>query len=55
MNYYFIGLLMLYAMNLGINITRNGEPREDKYSFFTSLILCLIVIGLTYLAIQTGF
>ena len=33
MNYYFIGLLMLYAMNLGVNLTRNGEPREDKYSF----------------------
>ena len=55
MNYYFIGLLMLYAMNLGINLTRNGEPREDKYSFFISLISCLIVVGLMYLAIQTGF
>ena len=55
MNYYFIGLLMLYVMNLGINLTRNGEPREDEYSFFTSLISCLIVLGLTYLAIQTGF
>lgn len=55
MNYYFITLLILYAMNLGMVLTRNGEPREDKYSFFTSLISCLIVIGLTYLAIQTGF
>lgn len=55
MNYYFIALLILYAMNLGIVLTRNGEPREDKYNFFTSLISCLIVIVLTYLAIQTGF
>lgn len=55
MNYYFIALLILYAMNLGMVLTRNGEPREDKYSFFTSLISCLIVIVLTYLAIQTGF
>ena len=55
MNYYFITLLILYAMNLGIVLTRNGEPREDKYSFFTSLISCLVVGGLTYLAIQTGF
>lgn len=55
MNYYFITLLILYAMNLGIVLTRNGEPREDKYSFFKSLLSCLIVIGLIYLAIQTGF
>lgn len=55
MNYYFIGLLMLYAMNLGIVLSRNGKPREDKYSFFTSLISCLIVVGLIYLAIQAGF
>lgn len=55
MNYYFIALLMMYTMNLGIVLSRNGQPREDKYSFFTSLISCLIVVGLTYLAIETGF
>ena len=55
MNYYFIGLLILYAMNLGIVLSRNGKPREDKYNFFTPLISCSIVIGLIYLAIQTGF
>ena len=55
MNYYFIGLLMLYMMNLGDNLTRNGEPREDKYSFFTSLIAVIIETVLVYLAIQTGF
>ena len=55
MNYYFIAALILYVMNLGINLTRNGEPREDKYNFFTSLISSLIVIVLMYLAIKTGF
>lgn len=37
MNYYFITLLILYAVNLGIVLTRNGEPREDKYSFLHHL------------------
>ena len=55
MNYYFIILLILYAMNLGIVLSRNGQPREDKYSFFISLISSSIDIGLTYLAIKTGF
>ena len=55
MNYYFIALLMLYVMNLGIVLSRNGQPREDKYSFSTSLISSLIVIVLMYLAIKTGF
>lgn len=34
MNYYFIAVLILYAMNLGIVLSRNGKPREDKYNFF---------------------
>lgn len=55
MNYYFTILLILYAMNLGIVLSRNGMIREDKYSFFTSFISSSIVIGLTYLAIKKGF
>lgn len=55
MNYYFIGLLILYAVNLGVNLTRNGEPREDEYSFFTSLITVIIETVLVYFAIKTGF
>ena len=55
MNYYFIAVLILYAMNLGIVLSRNSKPREYKYSFSTSLISSLIVIVLMYLAIKTGF
>lgn len=55
MNYYFIGLLILCAMNLGINLTRHGEPREDNYNFISSLIAVLIEIVLVYFAIKTGF
>lgn len=55
MNYYFITLLILYAMNLGINLTRHGQPREDNYNFITSLIAALIESVLVYFAIKTGF
>ena len=55
MNYYFIALLMLFAMNLGINLTRHGQPRKDNYNFITSLIAVLIESVLVYFAIKTGF
>ena len=55
MNYYFIVILMLFAMNLGINLTRHGQPREDNYNLFTSLIAVIIEIILVYFAIKTGF
>jgi len=34
MNYYFITLMMLLAMSLGINLTRHGQQRTDNYNFF---------------------
>lgn len=46
MNYYFIAALILYVMNLGINLTRNGEPREDKYSFFYITYIMLDCFGI---------
>lgn len=55
MNYYFIALLILYAMNLGINLSRNGQPKKENYNFFTSLIAVIIEITLVYFAIKTGF
>lgn len=55
MNYYFIGILILYAMNLGINLTRHGQPREDNYNFITFLIAAIIEVTLIYFAIKKGF
>ena len=55
MNYWFIALLMLYSANLGIILSRNGQPREDNYNFFTSLIANVIEVVLIYFAIKTGF
>ncbi len=55
MNYYFITLMMLLAMSLGINLTRHGQQRTDNYNFFTSLIAVIIETVLVYFAIKTGF
>lgn len=55
MNYYFIAILIIYAMSFGISLSRNGQPREDNYNFFTSLIANIIVVVLIYFAIKTGF
>lgn len=55
MNYYFITLMMLLAMSLGINLIRHGQQRTDNYNFFTSLIAVIIETVLVYFAIKTGF
>lgn len=55
MNYYFIALLILYAMAIGINMARHGQPRKDKYNFYTSLLSFAINVILLYFAIKTGF
>lgn len=55
MNYWFVALLMIYSANLGIILSRNGQPREDNYNFFTSLIVNIIEVVLIYFAIKTGF
>ena len=55
MNYWFVALLMIYSVNLGIVLSRNGQPREDNYNFFTSLIVNIIEVVLIYFAIKTGF
>ena len=55
MNYWFIALLMLYSADLGIIMSRNGQPREDNYNFFISLIANIIEVVLIYFAIKTGF
>lgn len=55
MNYYFIALILLYSMSLGINLARHGEKRDGTYNAVSSLIAATLVIGLCYLAIKTGF
>ena len=55
MNYYFIAILILYAMNFGINLSRHGQTKEEKYNCFNTLIATIIEVTLIYFAIKTGF
>lgn len=40
----------MYAINLGITIAKNGEPREGKYNFWVELISTCIMFILMYWA-----
>lgn len=55
MNGWFIALLMMYALDLGIATAKNGQKKEGKYSFGGSLIGSAIGIFIVYMAIRTGF
>ena len=44
-----ICLIVLIALGLGISLAKHGEPRDDTYNFFTTLISSLIYVGLLIL------
>ena len=37
-------------MNLGINLAKDGEPKDGKYNFFATLIATGIIVFLYYKA-----
>ena len=39
-------MIALLGMGLGMNLVKNGEPREGTYSFPIQLVSTLIEIGL---------
>lgn len=39
-------MIIIMAMNLGINLVKNGEPKDETYSFPVSLISIVINVGL---------
>lgn len=55
MNGWFIALLILNVLGLGINMAKHGEPKKEKYSFWSALIGSGLVIWLAYMAVVTGF
>ena len=55
MNGYFIAILVIEILGLGIHLARHGEPRNDKYNFWLSLISTAINIFLIVMAIKKGF
>lgn len=55
MNIYFIILMMLHFMGLGIDLARYGKERIVKDNFWSTLIAKIIGITLLYFAVKTGF
>lgn len=55
MNGYFIAILVIEILGLGIHLAKHGEPRNDKYNFWLSLISTAINIFLIIMAIKKGF
>ena len=41
-------MIVIYGIGLGIHLAKNGEPREDKYSFGIELIAVICEVGLLY-------
>lgn len=55
MNWWFITLLMLYALELGTVTAKNGQEKTGKYSVGGSLFGAIIGLCIVYMAIKTGF
>ena len=49
MNIWKISILLLYAMSLGMNLAKHGEPKEGKYDFWSTLLSCAILIFMLYM------
>lgn len=41
--------IVIITLGLGISLAKHGEPKEDNYNFFTTLIASAIQIGLLIL------
>lgn len=50
MNWAVYTLLAMHLLNLGVNLGKHGEPKDDKYNFFTSLIATGFIMFLYYKA-----
>ena len=55
MNIYFIILILLQFMGLGIDLARHGKERIIKDNFWNNLIARTISMTLLYFAVKTGF
>lgn len=55
MNGWFIAILVLNILSLGIHLGKHGKPRTDKYNFWAALVSFLLVMGLVVMAIAKGF
>lgn len=55
MNGYFLAMIIINVLNIGIELAKHGEPRKDKHNVFTQLLGSTIGLTIIYMAIRTGF
>lgn len=55
MNGWFLTLIIIDVLSIGIHLAKHGEPRDNNYNFFGALIGTLINLGIIYMAIKVGF
>jgi len=55
MNGYFIAILVIEILGLGIHLAKHGEPRDGQYNFGLCLIMTAINMFLIVMAIKKGF
>ena len=48
MGVYQIITLILFTMSLTIHLVKHGEPKDEKYNFFTALLGMAIYVFLLY-------
>lgn len=48
MNWAGITLIVLYSLNLGVNLTQHGKEKEGKYNFWVALFSTGITMFLIY-------
>lgn len=55
MNWYFVALFATAIFNLGFTFSKHGEPKEEKYNFWTSFFCVVVQMWLVIGAIKIGF
>ena len=55
MNIYFLIIVIIYGLNLGIRLEKYDKAKKYQYEFWLSLISTVISLWLTFMAIKTGF
>lgn len=55
MNIYFIVLVVLQLLGLGVLMGKHGEPRTDKYNFYMGVLNFTFITWIVYKAIEVGF
>lgn len=55
MNIWFIIIIIIISLQLGMITAKDGEARTGTYSISSALITNVIIITLITMAIRTGF